>query len=71
MRRGIPVFESVIRDPDLASLRILRHGLKDALASSDIPRRLVQDLQLALQEHTTNLLKHGAPAADRNQGSPA
>ena len=62
MRRGIPVFESVISDPDLASLRVLRHGLKDALADFEIPRRLVQDLQLALQEHTTNLLKHGAPA---------
>ncbi|WP_281684130.1 SpoIIE family protein phosphatase [Thalassobaculum salexigens] len=62
MRRGSPIFESVVRDPDLASLRILRHGLRDALGRSDIPRRLAQDLQLALQEYATNLIVHGAPA---------
>lgn len=62
MRRGTPIFESVVQDPDLASLRILRHGLNDALGLSDIPRRLAQDLQLALQEYATNLIVHGAPA---------
>lgn len=61
MARGTPVFESVVRDPDLAALRTLRHGLKNALAESDIPRRLAQDLQLALQEYATNLVRHGAP----------
>lgn len=58
----VPVFEAKVENPDLASLRTLRHGLKAALADSDIPVRLAQDLQLALQEHATNLLKHGAPA---------
>ena len=62
MRDGTPLYEASVRDPDLASLRILRHGLKQALAQSEIPRRLVQDLQLALQEHATNLVKHGDPA---------
>ncbi|MDF1791053.1 MAG: SpoIIE family protein phosphatase [Thalassobaculaceae bacterium] len=62
MAHSTPVFEATVREPDLASLRTLRHGLKDALARTDIPIRLAQDLQLALQEHTTNLLNHGAPA---------
>ena len=62
MRRDAPIFESVVRDPDLGSLRSLRHGLKDALGRSDIPRRLAQDLQLALQEYATNLIVHGEPA---------
>lgn len=61
MGRGIPIFEAVVRDPDLAALRTLRHGLKSALAQSDIPRRLAQDLQLALQEYATNLVLHGTP----------
>lgn len=62
MARSTPIFEATVTDPDLASLRALRHGLKDVLARSDIPVRLAQDLQLALQEHATNLIAHGAPA---------
>jgi len=61
MAERVPLYNATVRDPDLKSLRVLRHGLRDALARSEIPVRLAQDLQLAFQEHATNVLKHGTP----------
>jgi phosphoserine phosphatase RsbU/P len=65
MAAEAPFFESEVTDPDLKSVRELRHGLRAALASTEIPNRLVQDLLLSLQEHATNLVRHGSPKPTR------
>jgi len=60
-----PFFSIAVEDPDLKSVRNLRHGLRDALKTTDIPSRLAQDLLLAVQEHATNLIRHGDPKPNR------
>ena len=65
MAAEAPFFEAEVTDPDLKSVRELRHGLRAALASTEIPNRLVQDLLLSLQEHATNLVRHGSPKPTR------
>ena len=65
MTVAAPFFEIEVTDPDLKSVRELRHGLRAALAHTEIPNRLVQDLLLSLQEHATNLVRHGNPKPTR------
>ena len=60
-----PFFEAEVTDTDLKSVSELSHGLRAALASTEIPNRLVQDLLLSLQEHATNLVRHGSPKPTR------
>jgi CheY-like chemotaxis protein/anti-sigma regulatory factor (Ser/Thr protein kinase) len=65
MYSEVPFFEIAVIDPDLKSLRELRNGLRAALAETEIPNRLVQDLLLSVQEHATNLVRHGKPSPTR------
>jgi serine/threonine-protein kinase RsbW len=60
-----PFYAIDVTDPDLKSVRELRHGLRSALAGTEIPNRLAQDLLLSLQEHATNLVRHGNPKPTR------
>lgn len=56
-----PIFSVEVTDPDLRSVREVRHALRSALSDTDIPPRLAQDLLLAVQEHATNAVTHGDP----------
>ena len=69
--RGLPVPEEPLQSgvprlavDDVADLIALRHAVAAELASVGGPREVVEDFLLAVDETTSNAVRHGAPPVD-------
>jgi anti-sigma regulatory factor (Ser/Thr protein kinase) len=50
-----------LRAPDVSDFIGLRHAVAAELAAVDAPRNLIEDFLLAVDEMTSNAMRHGAP----------
>jgi anti-sigma regulatory factor (Ser/Thr protein kinase) len=69
--RSLPVPPEPLEDtpprlavPDVSDLTHLRHALAAELATADVPREVLQDFLIAVDEMASNAVRHGHPPVD-------